>query len=112
MKPLSIDFDGTLHDVDTPLVGKRMGAPIPGAVDAMNELEERGFGLIIYTLRAKTQAGRQVVEDWLDYYDIPYSNVTDRKPDAAAYIDNKAIRFKDWPTTMKDLYKTLGIEDL
>ncbi len=32
----------------------------------------------------------------LDSYGVPYDEILERKPDAVAYIDDKAIRFENW----------------
>ncbi len=104
---LAIDLDGVLHDYKNPIKGKKMGLPIFGAVDAMEDLRQAGHKLIIHTVKATTLSGKQAVIDWLDYFDIPYHGVTAVKPNATWYIDDHALAFTDWRTTLLKL----GVED-
>lgn len=99
---LAVDFDGVIHDKAHPIPGKRMGAPIDGTKDALRKLK-RKYRLVIHTVMATTPGGRQAVEDWLRYYDIPFTEVTCIKPQAVAYIDDKAIRFTSWEQVIGDL---------
>jgi hypothetical protein len=41
--------------------------------------------------------------EWLNYYEIPYDEVTAIKPNADYYIDDKAIRFHNWEQTMQEI---------
>jgi len=88
---LAIDFDGVLHDYKHPVKGRRMGAPIPGAKEAMQAL--RHNRLIIHTVRGDSP---QHIEDWCKYYEIPYHEVTNIKPKADYYIDDHGIKFTNW----------------
>ena len=103
---ISVDFDRVLHDIDHPIEGKRMGPPINNAPEFMKVLSERGFVLDVYTLHPG-----QEVRDWLDYYKIPYHTVSNIKPDAILYIDDKGYRFKEWsPQMIKEIYGLLEID--
>ena len=94
---ICVDFNGVIHDYKNPVEGKRMGAPMPGAVDAMQDLYIR-YHVIIHTDMANTLQGRKVVEDWLEFYDIDYHEIVG-KPSAIWYIDDKAVNFKSWKIT-------------
>ena len=98
---IAVDFDGVIHD--NPL-DKSMGEPINGCKESLEKLIDLGFTIVIYTLRGEHD---QHVIDWLDFYNIPYHQVTNKKPDALAYIDDKAIRFNDWDSTMSTLHNYL-----
>lgn len=106
-KTLAIDFDGVLHDYKNPVEGKKMGEPLAGAVAALDELYDRRYKLIIHTVKATTDSGKQAVEDWLDYYGFEYHDITAIKPRADHYIDDRAIHHTSWPETLD----TLGIGD-
>lgn len=90
---LAIDFDGVIHDDKHPLPGKKMGPPIMGAKIALMRLKGRGCTIIVHTVRATNP---QHVKDWLDYYEIPYDDVTNIKPVADVYLDDKAVTFTSW----------------
>lgn len=72
-----------------------MGGPLPGALNAMQNLED-DFTVVVYTTKAVTLGGQQAVEEWLKYYHIPYAQVTATKPNAVLYVDDRALRFVDW----------------
>ncbi len=104
---LAIDMDGVLHDYKHPIEGKRLGPPLPDAVVAMDDLYDRGYKLIIHTVKATTKQGAEMVEEWLDHYGFEYHEITAIKPNATYYIDDRAIRHTGWA----DTYKQIGIED-
>lgn len=92
---IAIDFDGVIHDYKHPVEGRRMGGPMPGAVNAMQNLED-DFTVVVFTTKAATPGGQQAVEDWLRYYHVPFSRVTAIKPNAKLYVDDRALHFYDW----------------
>lgn len=98
---IAVDFDGVLHDATRPF--PKMGAPKRAAKEAMQELIDRGYRVIVFTARAATPKGAEAVRDWLDYYDILYHGVTATKIAAVAYVDDRAIRFTSWPEAMRQL---------
>lgn len=94
---LAIDYDGVIHDINNPVPGKRMGRPMPGAEDAMEDLKQAGHKLIIHSVRGDKP---KVIADWCDYYDVPYDEITNIKPQADLYIDDKALHFDSWTQVM------------
>lgn len=110
-KTLAIDFDGVVHDYKNPLPGKRMGAPFSGAEEAIDDLIQRGYKIVIHTTKATTPEGKQAVEDWLDHYTIDHHEVTAVKPDAEFYIDDKAITHHTWDDTISKLNALTGYTD-
>ncbi len=98
MAVLGIDFDGVIHDAKHPLPGKRMGAPIEGALQALARLRMRGDKIIIFSVK-----DTKIIKDWMDFYQLPYDDITNQKPDADVFLDDKAIRFENWDDAMKKL---------
>lgn len=96
---LAIDFDGCLCS-DYVKPGRRMGEPVDGAIEAMQLLSKQGHTLIIHTCRGDHP---KHVEDWLRYWHIPFERVTNIKPDADRFIDDRAICFKTWQQTLSEL---------
>src|ERR1035437_3723081 len=96
-KVLAIDFDGVIHDYKHPIVGRRMGAPIEGTQEALNQLKSQGYKLIIHTVWGD-EKGKKTIADFMEYYKLPYDSITNIKPIADWYIDDKAIHFEQWKT--------------
>ena len=96
------EFDGTFYD-----------DPIEGTEDALKKLSAK-YTLICYTAKAKPdrmlingKTGTEMIWEWLKKYNFDQyiSKVTSEKPRAVAYIDDKAIKFNDWDSCLKDLKK-------
>ena len=101
---IAIDFAGVICDMGHIPEGKKLGPPINGAIDALQDLYDR-YHVIIHTTFANTPGGRQAVADWLEFYDVDYHEIV-AKPGADYYIDDHALEFKSWVT----IKKKLGIE--
>ena len=100
-KVVAIDFDHTIHDTANPKDGRRMGAPLPGVAEALGTFKERGYKIVIHTVWSGDERNK-AIEDWFAFYNLPYDEITNIKPKADAYIDDKAIRFQgDWLEILK-----------
>ena len=96
---IAIDFDHCIHDKDHPLPGKKMGPPMPGAVEAIQALSRR-YEVYVHTLRASHQDNPPYIVDWLRHYEVPFVRVTAIKPDAEWFIDDKGVRFTTLAETL------------
>ncbi len=98
-KKIVIDFDGTIADDVFPDVGN----PQEGVVEALNTLKEAGFEIIIHSCRtgsyfkdALDEDQFERIEDFMNYYNMPFDRIwVPDKPIASAYIDDKAIRYRN-----------------
>jgi hypothetical protein len=102
---LAVDFDQTV--ATTRKVGSeyKMGAPEPGAVLAISKLQEEGHTIVIFTAR-NVQDPRvyKAVEDWLKYFNIPHSGITNiKRPEFDVYIDDRCLHFTNWQKAIADL---------
>ena len=101
--PIAIDFDGVIHAYSR---GHHDGTiydpPIKDAKKTIQSLRKKYF-IYIYSARSRTRQGKVAVTKYLDKYRIPYSKVVGYKPPAKFYIDDRAIRFKNWKQTVHDL---------
>lgn len=111
---VATDFDGTIHDQDNREPGRKMGKPFPGAKETLTRLRELGATIVIHTCRARPyketvdgvdyEPGVKHVEDWLNFFEIPFDEVTAIKPLAMAYVDDKAIPFQgNWADIEREL---------
>jgi hypothetical protein len=115
-----VDFDGVIHLYSKGWAdGTIYDPPVPGALAALGELLDR-FYVVVYSSRNAAQ-----IAEWLNNHgfhtstDDPSTHalqwdgtfwdrrgvilVTNRKPGAVAYIDDRAIRFFSWPQALLDL---------
>ena len=98
---LLVDFDGVLHAYpDGWQDGTVYGGPMPGAQAAMAELEQRGYELVIFSTRDAFQISAALA-DW----GWPAYRITNVKEPAAALIDDRAVRFQDWPQALEELQR-------
>ena len=95
---LSIDFDGTIVKDEYPGIGK----PLPGAIQAINELYESGYCIIINSCRAREREDEMI--DWLNRNGVKYCHCNEnccerivkyrtdcRKISADCIIDDKSL---------------------
>lgn len=97
---IALDFDGTIHDPLNVKKGYKMGQPIPGSAEAIKYLQGKGHEIIIFPTWADNQQRRKAIVDWLNYFNVPFDDITSVKPEADFYVDNNAIRFESWAQTL------------
>jgi hypothetical protein len=92
---VGVDLDGTLaYPTWTPEnPTSEIGDPIWENVAKLHELVALGYKAIIHTSRGWTDY--QVIEQWLNHYQIPFKEIQCGKPLYAAYIDDRAVRADD-----------------
>lgn len=102
-KTIAVDFDGTIHDVKHPIEGRRMGGPMKGAKEALEQLKNKGYRIIVFCYWASQSNKIQTIKDWMNYYQCPFDEITNIKPNAVAFIDDKGIRFTNWKEVLKQI---------
>lgn len=101
--PIAIDFDGVIHAYSKGFDdGTIYDGPTDGASRAIAELKKKYY-IYIYSQRSGTPEGIKAVKDYLLKYDIPFDEISATKPPAKFFIDDKAIRFRNWKQTIKDV---------
>ena len=101
-KTMGIDFDGTICEKQPYGDGTISNKPNAGAQEVISMLKTIGFKIVVFTTRLNPKFGGDIewkkkqIEDWLNKYEIPFDEVTNNKPEAIAYIDDRAIRFTNW----------------
>jgi hypothetical protein len=113
LKTIAVDLDGVILEYDGTWLGvKHFGQPIEGVKAGLETIRKLGFRIAIYTSRnnpmVKEHHGdalslTRAVEDVLRFHEIPYDYISLFKPLAAYYIDDRAIRFYNWPQTIGEL---------
>lgn len=98
---LIIDLDGTICE-ERPAFERCLAAPLPGAIEAVNDLYFRGNRITIYTARGWGEL--KATEEWLKKNNVQYHNLIMGKPIGQVWIDDRAIQFKgDWKDITKQL---------
>lgn len=101
-KTIGVDFDGTLCKKQKYGDGTIHNKPNDKAAEVMKKLKKDGYRLVIFTVRLNPVFGgdiewkREQIAQWCEIYGIPYDEITNNKPEAFAYIDDRAIRFTNW----------------
>ena len=101
-KTLAIDFDGVLHRYSKGWHdGSLYDPPMDGALEAIDQLLSR-YDLVVFTARGDQEL--DAVRVWINQH-FPgwWPQVTNTKPWAFAYIDDRAIRFINWENILKEL---------
>lgn len=123
-KTIAIDFDGVIHTYSKGWQdGTIYDKPVPGAFAAIRALMH-DYAVFIHTTRNPNEVGAWVYNTgglkWKVDADFPVPPefwngdastdlvlITNRKLPALAYIDDRAVRFHEWPQAMADLQEFL-----
>lgn len=113
---IGVDFDGVIHKNSKGFYdGTIYDEPVEDVKEAL-EILSKNFKIVIYTTKAKPdrplvtgKTGKELVWDWLKKYNLDsyVQDITSEKPRAVFYIDDKAIMFKGWNETLKQIKETL-----
>ena len=100
---VAVDFDGTLTAYDNH-DALPSPPPLDGAREFLEKLQDAGKHVIVFTHRPVDQ-----VVEWLrdnGMFDLVLGGVTNIKPEASAYLDDRAVRFDgDFEQAFKDVTK-------
>lgn len=106
---ICVDFDGVIHQGPHGLPGAVNGTLVDGAVEGLKKIKDFGFKIVLFTARVDLEA----VRDWLKKEKLGnlIDEVTNRKPPASAYIDDRATHFTDWPTAVKAVDPMVAVHE-
>ena len=103
-KTVVFDFDGVIHSYTSGWKGETNipDPPVPGIQEALKEIHDAGYEVVVVSTRCKTVLGRMAIENWLDMYGMTQEvdKVCKEKPPAITYIDDRAICFDGHPETL------------
>ncbi len=94
IKTIAIDFDGVIHRNLTPWRGSASIDDIPvfGVRVAIAALRS-ACRVVVFSCRARSVEGRTAILAWLKQHKILVDDVTDVKPMAEVYLDDRSICF-------------------
>jgi hypothetical protein len=101
-KPLAcVDFNGVLDSYEGWRGPDHFDPPRPGARDFLDALRARGFDVVVFTTRWPDDVWRWLREHGMAECVI---EVTDRKPAAHVFIDDRAVCFRgDFDATLREV---------
>lgn len=109
VKTIALDFDGVIHAYSRGWEdGTIYDVPVHGALEAVKRIAAE-YRIEVFTARDEEQ-----LADWLEEHGFePYvALVTNRKPKASVYIDDRALRFDgDWLATLVGLRALMERDD-
>ena len=84
---VAVDFDGVLAEHETEWHESKIGSPIQDGLRLLTQLQKKGYAVVVLTARKDTKT----VRTWLKKqgFQLP---VTNTKPPAVAYVDDRAVR--------------------
>lgn len=98
-KTIAVDFDGVLNNYKG-YDARNLGTPRKNVEKFLKELSN-DYTIIIFTSRNHSLVRHWLVENHLDKY---IHNVTNSKPPAVAYIDDRAVNFSgDYDKVLDDV---------
>ncbi len=104
-KTLCLDFDGVINSYVSGWKGETEipDPPVDGAAEAIERLRVT-YGIVVYSTRSRTPAGKAAILAYLDKYGIRVDDVPDHKPPAVVYLDDRGVQFKgDWKQAILDI---------
>lgn len=93
-KTIALDFDGVLHDYTKGWTGIiPEGKPIPGSLDFVKKILSMNYNIIVFSARLSEKNSYKEMKKWLKEYDFPDLELSNEKPNAEIYIDDRGYRF-------------------
>ena len=94
-KTVAFDFDGVIHSYTSGWLGAEVvpDPPVPGIKESIEALREVGYEVIVVSSRANTYEGARAISIYLKRNGIRVDGITDKKPPALVYVDDRAICF-------------------
>lgn len=99
-KTIMVDLDGVICSEES-FFDRPLAKPIDGAREALARLRAAGHTVVVYT--ARSWGEYRVAKRWLDEHGFEYDGLHMGKPVADVWIDDRALRFKNWAETLAEL---------
>jgi hypothetical protein len=101
LQRLAVDFDGVIHGYSKGWCGgKCYDQPMEGCAEALRRLSTK-YEMTVFTARHDLDAVRAyLVVHHLSHF---FKDVTNRKPVAAVYLDDRGMHFASWEQALSEL---------
>src|SRR3954471_6188707 len=98
-----VDLNGALERYPDGSHKTHGDPPRPGAEECLRQLNERGYRVVVFTTRWADDARAWLAEHGLDRW---VSEVTDKKPAAHVFVDDRAVCFRgDYEETLEEIFR-------
>ncbi len=101
---ICFDFDGVINSYASGWLGAKNipDPPVEGCREAIKEIRDKGYRVIVQSVRATDEDGWIAISDYLNLHDIKVDGICGEKPVARLYIDDRGFRFNgDWDEVLK-----------
>ena len=95
MGKVCFDFDGVIHSYTSGYLGDDIipDPPVPGIKEAIQQLRDAGYPVVVLSTRGATREGREAMRKWFDKWGIEIDGIYTEKPPARCYVDDRAVCF-------------------
>ena len=98
-----VDLNGVLDSYTGWKHEQHWDPPRAGAGDFLRDLNDRGFRVVVFTTRWADDARAWLAQHGLDRW---VSEVTDKKPAAHVFVDDRAVCFRgDFSETLEEIQR-------
>lgn len=96
-----LDFDGVIHSYTSGWKGIDIipDPPVKGIKEAIDKIREK-YKVVVVSARSASSIGRTAIEKYLNKYNIIVDEISDVKPPAIVYVDDRAIQFNNDADTL------------
>jgi len=104
VRHIAVDFDGVICHYDGHYDPYKFGEPNESVRYLLEGIKKLGYEIVIFTCRTNGQWEnhdykkiKEAIKEYLEHYNIPFDKIAtqrDGKVFATAYIDDKAIHWK------------------
>jgi hypothetical protein len=110
-KVVCLDFDGVLHSYTSPWTSSEEihDGPTPGAFEFVGSAIDAGYTVVVQSARANSPEGKTAIEAWMREHGAEAwmqegrVRVTNQKPGASVYIDDRGFRFSGTFPTVDEI---------
>lgn len=96
-KTVVFDFDGVIHSYSSGWKGvtEIQDPPVPGIQDALKQLHDTGYEVVVVSTRCAYPGGSDAISTWLMKNGMFkfVDKICAEKPPAICYVDDRAICF-------------------
>lgn len=108
-RTVAVDFDGTISQYYKWTGPFNFGPPLPGIRDFLQGLRDRDYKILVYSCRAKNDKIAGAMRAYMKKHDLEFDEVfvSGFKPEASAYVDDRAITVQPQKNGKGDFDKAL-----